>query len=74
LKDVLMTGPDLNNSLLGVLLRFRKNRVAVLADIEMMFYSFEVHKEHRNYLRFLWHKDNDLSKELIEYRMTRHVF
>nr|XP_027232691.1 uncharacterized protein LOC113824143 [Penaeus vannamei] len=74
LNDVLMTGPDLNNSLLGVLLRFRKNRVAVLADIEMMFYSFEVHKEHRNYLRFLWHKDNDLSKELIEYRMTRHVF
>ncbi len=74
LNDVLLTGPDLNNSLLGVLLRFRKEKVAILADIQQMFHCFLVDESHRNYLRLLWHKDNDLIKEVIEYRMKVHVF
>ncbi len=40
LNDVLLTGPDLNNSLVGVLLCFRKERVAILADIQQMFHLF----------------------------------
>ena len=74
LNNVLLTGPDLNNTLIGVLLRFRKEKVAVLADIQHMFYCFEVSEEHRNYLRFLWHQDNDVTKKVIEYRMKVHVF
>lgn len=74
LNLVLLTGPDLNNSLLGVLLRFRKDLIAVTADIQQMFYGFLVKPKHRDYLRFLWHKDNDLSKEIQEYRMRVHVF
>ncbi|VDI17593.1 Hypothetical predicted protein [Mytilus galloprovincialis] len=31
-------------------------------------------KDHRNYLRFLWHKNNDLQENLVEYRMRVHVF
>ncbi len=64
LNDVLLSGPDLNNTLLGVLLRFRKEQVAISADIQQMFYSFVVREDHRNYLRFLWYKDNDTSKTL----------
>ena len=74
LNRVLLQGPDLINSLLGILLRFRKEVVAIAADIQQMFYSFYVHSEHRNYLRFLWYKDNNLSKPLVEYRMCVHVF
>ncbi len=74
LNNVLLTGPDLNNSLVGVLLRFRKERVAILADIQQMFHCFLVHDDHRNFLRFLWHKDNDVNKQIIEYRMKVHVF
>ncbi|XP_037617247.1 uncharacterized protein LOC119483203 [Sebastes umbrosus] len=74
LNDVLLTGPDLNNSLLGVLLRFRKEKVAILADIQQMFHCFLVREDHRNFLRFLWHKDNDINEEVIEYRMKVHVF
>lgn len=33
LNDVLLKGPDLNNPLLGMLLRFRKEPVAITADI-----------------------------------------
>lgn len=52
LNKVLMTGPDLANSLMGILLRFRQDRYAVIADIEQMFYQFYVTKEHRDFLRF----------------------
>ncbi|XP_049918800.1 uncharacterized protein LOC126401515 [Epinephelus moara] len=74
LNDVLLKGPDLNNSLLGVLMRFRKEAVAFTADIEHMFYCFYVREEDRNFLCFLWFHDNNLSNDIIEYRMKVHVF
>jgi len=33
LNDVLLSGPDLSNALLGVLIRFWKENIAVTADI-----------------------------------------
>lgn len=54
LNDTLLTGPDLINSLVGVLCRFRGEAVAVICDIEQMFHQFSVSPEVRNYLRFLW--------------------
>lgn len=65
LNDVLLSGLDLNNTLLGVLLHFRKEPVAITADIEQMFYCFVVKEEHRDYLRFLWYKDNNLTKDVV---------
>ncbi|XP_062413389.1 uncharacterized protein LOC119222763 [Pungitius pungitius] len=74
LNGILLSGPDLNNSLIGVLIRFRKEQVAVMADIQQMFHCFLVRRDHRNYLRFLWYRDNDMSKDIIDYRMRVHVF
>ena len=74
LNSVLMTGPDLMNSLLGVLLRFRRETVGIMADIEKMFYCFSVRDDHRKYLRFIWHQDNDFEKPLVDFQMTVHVF
>ncbi|KAL1259106.1 hypothetical protein QQF64_009683 [Cirrhinus molitorella] len=74
LNDVLLTGPDINNSLLGVLLRFRKESVAITADIQQMFHCFLVREDCRDVLRFVWYKDNDPEKEVIDYRMRVHVF
>ncbi|XP_053381698.1 uncharacterized protein LOC128549197 [Mercenaria mercenaria] len=59
--------------LLGVLLRFRRELVAVSVDVEQMFNCFRVHENDRNYLRFFWHEDNETSKPLIEYRLCKHV-
>lgn len=74
LNKILLCGPDLNNTLLGVLMRFRKEPVAFSADIQQMFYCFEVREDHRDFLRFLWYEDNDLDKNICEYRMKVHVF
>ena len=74
LNDLLLKGPDLTNSLLGVLTRFRQERVAVMADIEAMFHQVRVPECDRSFLRFLWWPDGDLSRALAEYQMTVHLF
>ena len=74
LNDLLLKGPDLTNSLIGVLLRFRREKVALSCDIEQMFYNFQVSLGFRDYLRFLWFDNNDLSKQPSVYRMNTHAF
>jgi hypothetical protein len=74
LNKLLLQGPDLMNSLIGVLLRFRKEYVAITCDIEQMFHSFYVIPEHSNFLRFLWFKDNELDGQIVECRMNVHLF
>ena len=74
LNKELLPGPDLMNSLTGVLMRFRQENLDTMCDIEQMFHSFHVSPEHQSFLRFLWFKGNDPSKEVIEYKMTVHLF
>ena len=59
LNKELLTGPDLKNRLTGVLTRFRRETVGVMCDIEQMYHSFHVSPKHRDFLRFMWYKDND---------------
>jgi hypothetical protein len=70
----LLQGPDLTNNLVGVLVRFRQERTAIMCDIESMFHQVHVNAEHRNLLRFLWWPDGDVNREPVEYRMTVHLF
>ena len=74
LNKLLLSGPDLTNSLLGVLLHFRQNPTAFMADIEQMFHFFVIKEEHRDFLRFLWYKDNRPDGAVIEYQMKVHLF
>ena len=39
LNDTLVKGATIMNSLIGVLIRFRKNRIALVADVEAMFHQ-----------------------------------
>ena len=62
------------NNLIGVLMHFRKENIAVMCDIEQMFHSFYVGPPHRDFLRFLWFEGNDPSKPIIKYQMNVHLF
>ena len=53
-NDNVLRGPDVNNLLLGVLLRFRLFRVAFSGDVQCMYHCFYVAPEHRDLLRFFW--------------------
>ena len=74
LNDHLLQGPDLLNSLVGVLCRFREDPIAIIGDVEKMFHQFRVEPEDRDYLRFLWWRNADLDKEPTVYRMKVHLF
>ena len=73
LNKNLLQGPDCTNSLLGVLLRFREDRVALVADIEGMFHQVGVCEEDQDSLRFLWWS-GDANEPPEEYVMTVHIF
>ena len=64
---------DLMNSLVGVLIRFCQDNIAMMCDINQMFKSFHVDPKHQNFLPFLWFKDNP-SKRIINIKMTVHLF
>ena len=70
----LLSGPDLTNQLVGVLIRFCQEQVAVIGDIESMFYLAWVSEEHRSLLRFLQWKELDLNNPPIDHEMDQHVF
>lgn len=74
LNDHLLTGPDLTNSLVGVLCRFRKGPVAVICDVERMFHQFHVRPEDQDYLRFLWWENGDFESPPSVFRMRVHLF
>ena len=71
LNDYLLQGPDHVNNLAGILMRFRKERVAIMADIQKMFHQFRVQNKHQDYLRFLWY---DEQGNVTTYRMCVHLF
>ncbi|XP_039762492.1 uncharacterized protein LOC120635541 [Pararge aegeria] len=73
LNDALLSGPDLLQSLFGVLIRFRQGPVAVAADIKEMFLRIVIREEDRDSLRFLW-KENETDAEPKEYRMKSLIF
>jgi hypothetical protein len=71
LNDKCLQGPDLNNKLLYVLLKFRQHKYAIMSDVEAMYYQVRVSEDHRDSLRFLWY---DSAGNIVHYRMTSHVF
>ena len=75
-NDCLYSGPNLLSKIFDILLRFRFNFIAVLADIKQAFLKAEISKEHRDFLRFLWYDnvDSESNAKLTVYRFLRLVF
>jgi hypothetical protein len=74
LNDTILQGPNFLNNLAGVLVRFRKEPVAVVGDIKMMFHQCFVRPKDRRFLRFLWWPEGDASRKPHVYAMKVHLF
>lgn len=63
LNGELLQGPDLTNTLVGM-----------MAGIESMFYQVNVPEEDADLLRFLWWPNGKLDEPFEEFRVTVHLF
>ncbi|UYV79711.1 hypothetical protein LAZ67_18000374 [Cordylochernes scorpioides] len=73
LNDCLAKGPNLLELIPDIMLRFRLNKIGVVADIEKAFLQISVAKEDRQFLRFLWWEDGK-QENLRIYQHKRVVF
>ena len=72
LNDKLLSGPDLLQSLIGIIFRFREHQIALSADIEAMILQVAVPNDCNRRLRFLWREDPEQKLEMYDH--TQHVF
>ena len=73
INDTLIPGPALQPDILAILLRFRRHKVALIADVEKMFHQIGINERDRDSLRFLW-RDLKTDEPPKIFRMTRVVF
>ena len=71
LNECLYSGPNLLGKIFDILLRFRMNKIVILADIKQAFLNISIYESHRDFLRFLWRTPQG---NLIIYRFCRVVF
>ena len=57
-NEQLLIDPDLLQSLIGVIMRFRQGRVAIQGDIKDMFLKIKMNEEDRDSQRDLWRRRN----------------
>ena len=73
LNDVIHAGPKLQRELFDVLIRFRRNPVALVCDIQEMYLQIEIKEEDRPLFRILW-RDGETDREPDVYEFCRVVF
>ncbi|KFM75279.1 hypothetical protein X975_15682, partial [Stegodyphus mimosarum] len=71
LNDCLLKGPNLIEQIPAILLRFREKVIGVVSDIKRAFLQIEVKPEDRDYLRFLWWRNEN---HIEEFQHNRVVF
>ena len=59
-----LSGPDLTNQLIGILMTFRTEEVVL---------SIKLPDSQRRFLRYIWWSNNDLNGEHVDYEMCVHV-
>ncbi|XP_076247767.1 uncharacterized protein LOC143187433 [Calliopsis andreniformis] len=73
LNDHLLAGPDMLNSLLGTLFRFRQGLIAFTGDIKEMFLQIKIRTEDQRAQCFLW-RGKDRRRPPETYIMTSMIF
>ena len=66
-------GPNMLNDMLGVLLRFRQEKIAIAGDISKMYNSVRISEQDQHVHRFMW-RDLQISRPPDHFVLTRVTF
>ena len=72
LNDTLMVGPQLQDDLFSILLRFRKHRFGMIADVEKMYRQVYVEEKHTDFQRIVWRRST--ADPIQDYRLLRVTY
>ncbi|XP_055585057.1 uncharacterized protein LOC129737915 [Uranotaenia lowii] len=61
INDCLMVGPTIQDTLVTIVIRFRFNEVALVADITKMFRQIWIHQSDRHLQQIYWKDENDIN-------------
>ena len=70
----LLSGPDLTNQIIGIMTRFREEKMTFLADIEAMYHQVLAPDDQQTLMKFLWWDADDINDEPKDFMMCAHVF
>ena len=73
LNDYWAKGPHLLNDLLGILIRFRENKIALIGDIKKMYHTVKTKTIDQHTHRFLW-RDMNIKRPPDTYVIQRDSF
>lgn len=74
LNDALLKGPDLFNSMLGILWNFRQRRIGFAADIQEMFPQIRIISQDHSSQRFLWRESKNKYQQPDTYEIVTMMF
>ena len=72
LNDDLLIGPKLQEDLRHILLRWRKHRICIVADLVKMYRQVRVHDKDTNFQRILWRNSPD--EPVRDYKLLTLTF
>ncbi|XP_051155341.1 uncharacterized protein LOC127277936 [Leptopilina boulardi] len=59
LNDILMVGPNIQEDIFSLLVRFRSHKFALTADIEKMYRQVLLHENDQKFQRILWRENSN---------------
>lgn len=72
LNDELLVGPQLQDDMRNIIMRWRLHRICYVADIQKMYRQIMVHKKDADLQRIIWRRNS--RDPLQEYRLCRVTF
>ncbi|XP_026462793.1 uncharacterized protein LOC113365450 [Ctenocephalides felis] len=66
LNDLQAVGPTIQKDIFSILLRFRRHKYALTADIEKMYRQVIIHKDDRKFQRIFWRDNSNDSIKCFE--------
>lgn len=74
INDLQMTGPNIQDSLFSILIRFRQYKYALSGDIEKMYRAVSLHQSDRDLQLILWRDSEDKPLQTLQLNTVTYGF